>query len=117
MEKSKCPGISKECFCQALKLIQEQGEINEKFEKALQLVGNGHYVFGTGNKYYEALLAVLKEALNDQFDYISWWLYEGAPDYMIWSSDGKKQWCLKEPGDLYDYILDPDGRKGESSAE
>ena len=49
--------------------------------------------------------------------YISWWLYEGAPDYMIWSSDGKMQWCLKEPGDLYDYILDPDGRKGESSAE
>lgn len=28
----------------------------------------------------------------------------GAPDYMIWSGDEKKEWCLKEPEALYDYI-------------
>lgn len=117
MEKSEYPCISKECFCHALRLIQEQGEINEKFEKALQLVGNGHFVYGTGNKYYEALLDALKEALHDQFDYISWWLYEGAPDYRIWSGDGKLEWCLKEPGDLYDFILGPDGKTGEPIAD
>ena len=47
---------------------------------------------------------VLKEAVNDRFDYIGWWLYEGAPNYMIWSEDETKEWCLKEPEDLYDYI-------------
>ena len=55
---------------------------------------------------YEALMMLLKEAACDQYDYISWWLYEGAPDYRIWTQDEKKGWCLKDPGDLYDFIRD-----------
>lgn len=38
--------ISKELFCKALRMIVEQEEINRRFAEALQLVGNGHYVFG-----------------------------------------------------------------------
>lgn len=49
-------------------------------------------------------MMVLKEALNDQYDYIDWWFCEAAPDYMVWSEDGEKEWCLKEPEALYDYI-------------
>ena len=96
--------ISKELFCKALDMIKEQEATDEDFGRALQKVGNGHFVFGTENKYREALLMVLKEAVNDRFDYIGWWLYEGAPNYMIWSEDETKEWCLKEPEDLYDYI-------------
>ena len=96
--------ISKELFCKALDMIKEQEATDEDFGRALQKVGNGHFVFGTENKYREALMMVLKEAVNDRFDYIGWWLYEGAPNYMIWSEDETKEWCLKEPEDLYDYI-------------
>ena len=49
-------------------------------------------------------MMVLKEASRDKYDYISWWLYEGAPDYIVWSGDEKQEWCLKELGDLYDFI-------------
>ena len=96
--------ISKEMFCKALRMIVEQEEINRRFAEALQLVGNGHYVFGTPNKYYDALLEVLKETVGDRYDYISWWLYEGAPDYKIWLTDEGQEWDLKEPEALYDYI-------------
>ena len=96
--------ISKELFCKALDMIKEQEATDEDFGRALQKVGNGHFVFGTENKYREALLMVLKEAVNDRFDYIGWWLYEGAPNFMIWNEDETKEWCLKEPEDLYDYI-------------
>ena len=96
--------ISKELFCKALSMIKEQEATDEDFGRALQKVGNGHFVFGTENKYREALMMVLKEAVNDRYDYIGWWLYEGAPNYMIWSEDETKEWCLKEPEDLYDYI-------------
>ena len=96
--------ISKELFCNALRMIVEQEEINRRFAEALQLVGNGHYVFGNPNKYYDALLEVLKETVGDRYDYISWWLYEGAPDYKIWSTDESQEWDLKEPEALYDYI-------------
>lgn len=64
--------ISKETFCSALRMILEQEEIDRKFSDALALVGDGYYVFGDRNKYYAALLMVLKEAVNDQYDYI--WL-------------------------------------------
>ena len=96
--------ISKEMFCKALRMIVEQEEINRRFAEALQLVGNGHYVFGTPNKYYDALLEVLEETVGDKYDYIGWWLYEGAPDYKIWSTDESQEWELKEPEALYDYI-------------
>lgn len=47
---------------------------------------------------------ILQAAVNDQYDYIGWWLYEGAPDYEVWTADEKKKWVLKEPEVLYDYI-------------
>ena len=49
-------------------------------------------------------MMVLKEALPDKYDYIDWWLYEGEPDFMIWSKDEDKSWVLKEPEALYDFI-------------
>ena len=98
--------LSKEAFCKALRLIQEQTDINIQVEKALDLVGDGHFVFGVNNKYNEALMMVLKETVNDQYDYISWWLYEATPDYKVWSKDEDKEWCLKEPEALYDFIRD-----------
>lgn len=96
--------IGKDTFCKCLALIQEQEQINEQFTKALKLVGNGHFVFGTENRYLTALLLVLKEAMNDKFGYIDWWLYDTS-DYMIWSGDEKKEWYLKKPEALYDFIL------------
>lgn len=98
--------ISKETFCSALRMIIEQEEIDCKLSDALALVGDGYYIFGDRNKYYAALLMVLKEAVNDRYDYIGWWLYEGEPDYQVWSGDNTKEWCLREPEALYDFIRD-----------
>ena len=86
-------------------LLKEKEEINILFAKALDLVGDGHYVFGVNNKFYDAAMLVLKEAVNDKYDYISWWLYEGEPDYKVWSSDNTEEWNLTEPEALYDFIV------------
>ena len=96
--------LSKEGFCKALQKIKEQESIDEQFSKALDLVGNGHFVFGTENKYLLALRDVLKEAVNDQYDYIDWWLYEATDDYTVWEADCTMKYCLKEPEALYDFI-------------
>jgi len=100
------PMISKDIFCKALKLIQEQESTDEAFSKALQNVGDGHFVFGVKNKYLEALLLVISEAMNDKNDYISWWLYEATDSFEVSLSDGSKKWCLKEPENLYDFLID-----------
>ena len=45
-----------------------------------------------------------KESVHDEYDYIEWWLYE-TTDYKVWTEDGTKEWDLKEPEALYDYIV------------
>ena len=98
--------ITKEIFCKALMMIKEQREINDKFEDALDLVGDGYFVYGTNNKYYEALLLVLKEAMNDQYDYIDWWLHDATDDKRVWTEDMQNEWDLNAPEALYDFIWD-----------
>ena len=98
--------LSKETFCEALRKIQAQKDQDEQFSKALTLMGDGHFVFEGGALVLAALLDVLKEAVNAQYDYISWWLYDAAPDYEVWTDDEKTKWCLKEPETLYDFIRD-----------
>ena len=97
--------LSKSSFCEALRLIKEQDEINHKVSDALSLVGDGFYIFGANNKHFDALMMVLKEAMNDKYDNIEWWLYEAAPDYEISYPATGKLFCLKEPEALYDYIV------------
>ena len=98
--------LSKETFCAALQMIREQESINEEVAQALSKVSDGCYTFGCGNKWLEALLMVLKEAVHDQYDYISWWLYEATEDFKVWSNDeGGKEWHLKESDALYDFII------------
>lgn len=96
--------ISKETFVKTIHMIQEQDRINEQMDGVLNLFCDRSFGFNSEDKNRKALMMVLKEALNDQYDYIDWWFYEAAPDYMVWSEDGKREWCLKEPEALYDYI-------------
>lgn len=98
------PMISKKVFCNALRMIKEQEATDEQFSNALNLVGDGHFVFGVENKYLLALRDVLKETVNDQYDYIGWWLYEATDDFDVWEADYTLKYCLKEPEALYDYI-------------
>ena len=55
--------VSEDCFCRALRMIKAQQDIDEQFGNALNLVGNGYFAYGAGNKYLAALLDVLKEAV------------------------------------------------------
>ena len=101
--------ILKETFCKALRLIKEQEEVDRQFSEALQMVGNGHYVFGTPNRYLDAALLVLKEAVGDKYEYIDWWLFE-LGDKAIALADGSQSWDLTTPEALYDYIVEVNGK-------
>ena len=52
--------LSKETFCKALEMMREQEKIDHDFSNALEMVGDGHFVFGVSNRYMNALLMVLK---------------------------------------------------------
>ena len=65
------PGISKATFCKALQLIRQQETADDAVGQALAEVCGGSVAFGCGNRYREALLLVLKEAVHDPYDYPS----------------------------------------------
>lgn len=98
--------LSKETFCKALRMIQEQRGVDRKFSEALELVGNGHFVFGSPNLYLDAALLVLSEASGDQYEYIEWWLFESTKNKVVKDAAGSKEWNLTTPELLYDYLAD-----------
>lgn len=98
--------ITKEAFCKVLALIQEQDAINDEVGASLQKVCGSVVAFGTENKYQEALMLVLREALPDKYGYVEWWLYEApSAGYHVWLDDGSKEWNLESPEALYDFII------------
>ena len=98
--------LSKNVFCDALNAIKEQSKINEEFSKALETVGDGFFVFGAKNKLLDALLSVLKDGMNDKYDYVDWWLYETSAGYDVWDKSNDKHWVLDTPEKLYDYLVE-----------
>ena len=77
---------------------------------AVSKICDGFPVFDSENQYLIALRELLKYTMQDQYDYIGWWLYE-APDagYTVWwdDEDGKEiRVDLTEPGALYDYLVE-----------
>lgn len=88
---------------------KQEARIDE-FNTALSKICDGFPVFDSENQYLIALRELLKYTMQDQYDYIGWWLYE-APDagYTVWwdDEDGKEiRVDLTEPGALYDYLVE-----------
>ncbi len=95
--------LTKESFCKALALIQEQEHIDDKVSEALSLVGDGYYLYGSENKFRQALLMVLAETMQDKGDWIDWWLYEDV-EKAVWYPDGERV-SLERTEELYDYLV------------
>jgi len=97
--------ISKETFCKVMAFIREQETTDEKISDALSEVCGSHIIYGVDNRYLAALRLILKEVLDDKYDYIEWWLYGAKDDFKVTTVDGEQSWDLKEPEALYDYIV------------
>lgn len=95
--------IDKETFLSTIALIQEQDKINKQISDALELFGDGFYLFGSKSKDREALLNLLRKVCNDPYDYIGVWLYE---DFDGVVSDDEHEWHLNTAEDLYDFLVD-----------
>lgn len=101
--------LPKELFLSTISKIQKQEKRMNAFSKALSKVCDGFPVFDKNNLYLEALFDLLKHAMQDKYDNISWWLYE-APEsgYTIsWEENGEEVSVdLTDAGTLYDYLVE-----------
>ena len=74
--------LPKELFLSTLEKIQKQEARIDEFNTALSKICDGFPVFDSENQYLIALRELLKYTMQDQYDYIGWWLYE-APGLQV----------------------------------
>ena len=81
--------LTKETFIQAITAIRKHEELMDRLDAICREFGDFRPCLDFGNLHLQALLAVLKEAMNDQDDYISWWLYDGGDRIVSWEENGQ----------------------------
>lgn len=100
--------INLETFKKIMKDIELQEEKDDKLTKLL--VNDSCYGWiSTANVLIDNLLLLLKENLNDEYDYISWWLYDTSEQQRhVYESIDEKTECVMDLNnieDLYYYII------------
>ena len=100
--------IKKETFVQAIRAIQLQEEETDQLNAIYRKMTGGMGCLIFDGVVHEALLQTLVEEMDDQFQYIEWWLYEAPKDSksVFWEEDGKVVSVDQaEPDALYDYLV------------
>lgn len=93
----------KELFLDCLKQIQKEYQKIETFNDALYTVCDGHPVIELGDGYLNALVKTLKYLVDDDEDWIDWWLFE-AVDKKVFLED-KTIIDVSEPEDFYEFLI------------
>ena len=109
MEKGKLK-ITKELFCHTIEQIRLQEESEKEFEDAIEKIFPDSTVFGFQNKAKEVLLELLICGMQDDGDWIMYFIYElkyGTKwkKLMAKRSD-KTDIKLATSGDLYNFLME-----------
>lgn len=108
--------MDKELFVEIINFIIAQEEREFKLSDALKEYGGEMSDFMSfGTDINTRIVGWLERIMKDDSQYpaISWWLWD-APDRgkgkkkyrTITLADSKKEYDLKTPGDLYDYLME-----------
>lgn len=99
--------LTRETFVDAISKIKKHEELMERLDSVCREFGSFRPSLDFGNLHLQALLEVLKEAMHDDCDYISWWLYEGTDHIVSWEESGQKVSVnLTDINALYDFLVE-----------
>lgn len=104
--------LTRETFVDAISKIKKHEELMERLDSVCREFGSFRPSLDFGTLHLQALLEVLKEAMDDKYDYIGWWLYEGTDHIVSWKENGQKVSVdLTEVNALYDFLLENASKK------
>lgn len=97
--------LTKKTFLLAIRNIQTHDDLMHKADALFKPFGDFAPRLDSGSLHLEALLAVLREAMHDTGDCISWWLFEEVDHTISWEENGETvSVTLATAEDLYDYL-------------
>jgi len=100
--------LSRKTFAEAIGTIKKHEELIDRLNEVAKELGDFPPNLDFESLNRRALISVLKESMNDKYDYISWWLYEATDDYTVsWEEDGRhEERNLKDVDALYDFLIE-----------
>lgn len=99
--------ITKKEFCEIFDLLIKQREIDNEFEESMhKCFSDSCGIFSLNDKLWTAAVKALSHAVNDEYDYISWWIWEDDMQgrLTITEEDGT-EYAIHNPEELYDLIV------------
>lgn len=96
--------IPKKMFVEVIENIRKEEEKARKFAKALDIYADGHFIWDADNLYLKSLMDILERIFHDNYDTISWFIWEDV-EKKIWLADGTEI-DVSTPEKLYDYLID-----------
>ena len=97
--------LKRATFVDAISKIKKHEELMDRLDTVCREFGSFRPSLDFGNLHLQALLEVLKDAMDDEYDYISWWLYEGTDHIVSWEENGQTVSVdLTDVNDLYDFL-------------
>lgn len=98
--------LSKATFVRALRMIQEQADIMDAVRQQLGRLGEKPTYFNIDSLHLQALLEVLAEVMEDNNDWIEWWLYEDVEKLVSWEENGVEVTAdLTDPENLWEFLV------------
>lgn len=101
--------LTRKTFVDAISKIQKHEELMERLDSVCREFGSFRPSLDFGNLHLQALLEVLKEAMDDKYD---WWLYDGSDHVVSWTEDGQDVSVdLTDVNALYDFLAENASKK------
>lgn len=99
--------LTRETFMNAIRKIKKHEELMDRLDSVCREFGDFEPSLDFGNLHLQALLDVLQEAMNDESDYIGWWLYEDVEHVVTWEEEGREiVRHLTDINALYDFLVE-----------
>ena len=97
--------LRKEEFIKAIQAIQEQEKLESQLGELFQAMCPDNYWLSSCTNLIDAFVSVLESEMQDEHQWIQWWLYEDVEHVVSWMEDGQEQSItIKTPEDLYDFL-------------
>lgn len=100
--------LKRETFIQAMQAICTQEMYMDQLNEIYRKVTDGQGMLVLDGAVNAALLKTLADAMDDQYQYIEWWLYEAPEDDKVvsWEDNGGTASVdLADVDALYDFLV------------
>ena len=96
--------LSKDDFARRIALIQNFHSEQQTLGALIDKLTDGYPVVTLGNNLIAELIAITAQELNDNDDFISWWLWEDVKK-VVWIGEKEQEISVRTVDELYNILV------------